>query len=172
MQVPSFILAIHPIPSYALQHVLCLTIILLNIVPLLSPPTPGWKLLRAGIAAPLQTAALVFFCVGSRSKDVEEHWGRANLACHFVMRGLELLVFWPAEENVYRLIPKTRELDSKAPAIPKPSSTGHPTELVAEPVPPPWTRAKLYWATSLFFSFRGIGWNYAPTLSPSSCQHP
>lgn len=44
--------------------------------------------------------------------------------------------------------------------------------LAPEPIPEPWTLAKLEWAASLWWSWRGIGWNYAPPLTASQTEDP
>ena len=41
-----------------------------------------------------------------------------------------------------------------------------------EPLPPPFTLAKAFWALSLFSSWRGIGWNFTAPLSALAKQPP
>lgn len=54
------------------------------------------------------------------------------------------------------------------------STFSTPTErqLLPEPVPPSFTLAKFYWALSLIWSYRGIGWNFTCPLPHSSRVHP
>jgi hypothetical protein len=126
----------------------------LCIAALITPCTPGWKLFRAGIVLPI-AMYLYWYCAWSALKpNHEEHWGVAAGCCFSIVRALELLVLYPAEENVYRVTPQADG------------------DFVREPIPPPWTKAKLYWAYSLWWSNRGIGWNYSCTLPPSSTRHP
>ncbi|GFZ50076.1 hypothetical protein JCM24511_07829 [Saitozyma sp. JCM 24511] len=126
----------------------------LCIAALITPCTPGWKLFRAGIIVPV-AMYLYWYCAWSALKpNHEEHWGVAAGCCWSIVRALELLVLYPAEENVYRVTPQADG------------------DFVREPIPPPWTKAKLYWAYSLWWSNRGIGWNYSCTLPPSSTRHP
>ena len=82
-------------------------------------------------------------------------------------RALETFVFFPPEENVFRL----REILNQHQSLEPTSKTQQPV-LVTEPVPPPFTLQKLYWGLSLFWSYRGIGWNYACPLPESSRQRP
>lgn len=42
---------------------------------------------------------------------------------------------------------------------------------MAEPVPPPWSLARFYWAWSLVWTHRGLGWNFSPPLVPAA-DHP
>jgi hypothetical protein len=54
----------------------------------------------------------------------------------------------------------------------KRAKDAHQVALEPEPIPAPWTWAKLCWATSLWWSWRGIGWNYAPPLTESQMRAP
>ena len=155
---------------------------------LVTPPTPGWKFVRAGIVAPFVTAGFIWMPVYRLVKDWTDQWGTIVLFTFFAIRTLELLVFFPAEENVYRVVPTkegvTITLPPKVPAelngnghgpAPKTNKTRtatRPETMTAEPVPPPWTFAKFCWANSLWWSWRGIGWNYASPLPNSSLQSP
>lgn len=51
---------------------------------------------------------------------------------------------------------------------------GHSSSVVyiREDVPPPWTIRKYAWAFSLFFSWRGIGWNFTSPISAKGLAHP
>lgn len=70
------------------------------------------------------------------------------------MRTLELLVAFPPEDHVYRLI------------------HGADGSVVPEPVPQGWTWAKAQWSASLWWSFRGLGWNYGAPLASSMTVAP
>lgn len=113
-----------------------------------------------------------------------------NLAVYYGFRAFELLVFFEPEKNVYRLRPAVRrgKRGKKANKATKGHANGkahqgangtthadeveeHPL-LVPEPVPRGWTWAKLVWATSLWWSTRGIGWNYGPPLAASMKERP
>lgn len=147
----------------------------LVIISLITPPTLTYKILRAGIIAPIVTSIHIYGIMTIEHKDYEETWGAAGLFTFFIMRTFELLVFWPAEENVYRI---------KIERIDKPKVQEEPNglkekineekmvEFVAEPIPPPWTFAKFWWASSLWWSWRGIGWSYASPLPESSTRPP
>lgn len=90
----------------------------------------------------------------------------------FGFRALELLVFFPAEENVFRIKTRERRLEHKGnEANGKPNQSAEP-ELVSEPIPEPFTFAKFCWGMSLVWSWRGIGWNYCCPLPYSAQRHP
>jgi len=82
------------------------------------------------------------------------------------MKTLEILIFFPAEENVFR-VRKASKNHLKPSAEPQGA-----VELVPEPIPRPFTLHKFYWGLSLFWSWRGIGWNYACPLPTSSLRRP
>lgn len=82
-------------------------------------------------------------------------------AVNFILRTLELLVFYPPEEGMYRILP-----------IRVRTGASDTITFAPEPVPEGWTTAKLAWAASLWWSWRGIGWNYSPPLSPSQLESP
>lgn len=85
----------------------------------------------------------------------------------FAFRALELLVFFPAEENVFRLkSDEPRETNAKH------HNHVDEIELAPEPIPEPFTFAKLYWGMSLVWSWRGVGWNYCCPLPYSAQRHP
>lgn len=69
-----------------------------------------------------------------------------------MFRVLETMIVYPAEETVYRVRPA--------------KSPGSKARYTAEPIPLPWTWSKFDWSLSLFWSWRGIGWNYAAPLPP------
>lgn len=83
-------------------------------------------------------------------------------------RSLEILIFFPPEENVFRV----REVKQQGQHLEPSSTTEKSGELVPEPIPQPFTLGKFYWGLSLFWSYRGIGWNYACPLPASSLQRP
>ena len=82
------------------------------------------------------------------------------------MKTLEILIFFPAEENVFR-VRRASKNHLKPSAEPQGA-----VELVPEPIPRPFTLHKFYWGLSLFWSWRGIGWNYACPLPASSLRRP
>ncbi|KAL7418533.1 hypothetical protein Q5752_006991 [Cryptotrichosporon argae] len=94
----------------------------------------------------------------------------------FVLRTLELLVFFPPEHHVHRV--RARTVTAAPPAHLTESNATFPVERnvvtttptalatpVPEPVPPGNSLAKFWWTLSLWWSCRGIGWNFAPTLA-------
>ena len=151
----------------------------LVVLALLTPPTPAFKLLRAGIIAPVSIVGFVYSAYWPTQKDYEDIWGTAVLMVFFEFRVLELLVFFPAEENVYRLRvksgPKSGDISELGDGSDETngsaeSQTGD--ELRPETIPAPWTIEKFWWASSLWWSWRGIGWNYTCSLSASSQRFP
>ena len=89
-------------------------------------------------------------------------------------------MFFPAEEHNYRSQPgsslKPRHANGPVvsnghadSAIPRESDT---IGYVREPIPAPWTYARFSWAMSLWWSLRGIGWNYCCPLPSSAFRHP
>jgi len=74
---------------------------------------------------------------------------------NFAFRALETLLAFPPEFHCYRL---------------RPTASGALAD--PEPVPPGWTWEKAQWAASLWWSFRGIGWNYGPPLASSMREPP
>ncbi|ORY34899.1 hypothetical protein BCR39DRAFT_515473 [Naematelia encephala] len=143
---------------------------------------PSWRILRAGILAPIISIGFLYCGWMVRQKDWADTWGTCCLVTNFAIRTMEWLVFFPAEDNVYRLV--------TVPTRPSGLINGHNNQqqqpdkatkttgensnstVEPEPIPPPFTLAKFYWASSLFWSWRGIGWNFAPPLSPSSYTEP
>lgn len=90
---------------------------------------------------------------------------------HFAFRAFEHLVVFPPEFEVYRLRPRGKPTNGNGHGPAKMANNAHPT-LEPEPIPAPWTWAKLEWAASLWWSWRGIGWNYAPSLTESQARPP
>ena len=111
----------------------------------------------------------------------------------YITRTLELLVFCPPEENVFRVRRRAPTKLNGSTAGQNgtqhhltnghtvKSTNGHAghherehavEEVLPEPVPAPWTMAKFGWALSLWWSLRGIGWNYCCPLPNSSRRHP
>jgi hypothetical protein len=80
---------------------------------------------------------------------------------------METFIFFPPEENVFRLRGVRKHHQSL-----EPTAQTQKSELVPEPIPQPFTLHKFYWGLSLFWSWRGIGWNYACPLPKSSLQRP
>ncbi|OCF61915.1 hypothetical protein L486_01579 [Kwoniella mangroviensis CBS 10435] len=154
----------------------------LIILVLTAPHTGGWRLLRLGVIAPLCIGVFGYLILCTEDEHDFNQWGVATLMGSFIMRIWEFFIFFPPEENCHRLLPRSQ-------VHPTPSSNGHldakksdssthqPKKtddevLIPEPIPPPFTLAKFYWSFSLWFSYRGIGWNTTCPLSPSSRQHP
>lgn len=97
------------------------------------------------------------------------HVTRAYAAAFFAVRAFEHLVVFTPEFEVYRLRPAPKS----SAQLTNGQSDGHGKPvLLREPVPEPWTWAKLEWAASLWWSWRGIGWNFAPPLTDSQTQEP
>lgn len=94
-----------PHPLGAIDLAIGFGSIYLVILGLLTPPTLPFKLLRVGIIAPLAVVGFLYSSYWPIPKDYEEIWGSAVFMDNFALRTLELLVFFPAEENVYRLRP-------------------------------------------------------------------
>ena len=165
----------------------------LLLIPLLlcTPLTPTWRIIRAAVFAPL-TMIIWAHVIPLAKESMVDQWGSTTLMAWFMGRCLMMFVLYPLEESAYRL--KARRQSSKSAngsanghekgnggangyvQTPKNrsshSAVSHETDLEAEPVPPPWTLAKFYWANSLWWSWRGIGWSYCPPLPPSSTRHP
>ncbi|KAL7422971.1 hypothetical protein Q5752_002269 [Cryptotrichosporon argae] len=146
------------------------TITALLLVP--GPCTSTYLLRRA--AAPLVIGAWAYLAWVPLQLSTEDRWGVSVLAISLMMRTLELLVFFPPEGHVYRVQPAPPPAPPPAPASQAvPDQLAHAgATTVAEPVPPPYTLAKFWWALSLWWSFRGIGWNYSPSLPTSSLREP
>jgi hypothetical protein len=151
--------------------------IALATVVLVSPPSPTWKLVRAGVVAPIAITGLLYCGILVLQKDWEETWGTTIFVTFWTMRIAELLIFFPAEENTYRLKLPSRSSTYTENALKVQSGGQHALDsndvpLIAERVPPPWTMEKLWWSSALFWSFRGIGWNFTCQLPPTSLSTP
>ncbi|WVQ96102.1 hypothetical protein IAU59_003204 [Kwoniella sp. CBS 9459] len=149
---------------------------------LAAPYTPGWRFIRAAVGAPV--ACALFGWVILAAVDVYDinQWGIAILGASFCFKVLEFFLFFPPEEHCHRLIPRStvhpsgsRGLvngDASTPKSATASASSDEVDLVPEPVPAGFTWAKFCWASSLWFSYRGIGWNYVCPLPASAYQHP
>lgn len=152
--------------------------IYLVILSLVTPPTPTWRLVRAGIVTPIASFAFFYFGFYPSFQNYTDQWGTPVLTFYAIIHTFELLVFFPAEEYSYRVLPRSPtavKLSPKADATPNGSastSKGLGTEWYIEAVPAPWTWKKFWWASSLFWGMRGIGWNFAPPLPSSSLRPP
>ncbi|WOO76886.1 uncharacterized protein LOC62_01G000499 [Vanrija pseudolonga] len=135
-------------------------LVALTIAALVPPPTRSVRLMRAALA-PLICLGYAYLAWVSILPTPRERWGTAILFVNFILRTLELLVFYPPEEGMYRILP-----------IRVRTGASDTITFAPEPVPEGWTTAKLAWAASLWWSWRGIGWNYSPPLSPSQLQYP
>ena len=154
---------------------------------LCTPLTPAWRVIRAAVFAPL-TMAIWAHVIPLAKESVVDQWGSSTLMAFFMGRCLSMFVLYPPEENVYRV--QVRKVstksdnrqanghangylkDSKAPSPAGSTADQKSLDLQVEIIPPPWTVAKFYWANSLWWSWRGIGWSYAPPLPPSSTRRP
>ncbi|WVW86770.1 hypothetical protein I302_108824 [Kwoniella bestiolae CBS 10118] len=140
-----------------------------------APHTGGWALFRMGIATPICLGIFTYLVLCQIEKDDVTHWGASSLCFMWSMRVLEYFVFYPPEEHVHRIVPKSqihphpKKLSDVQKA--EQEETGEET-LVPEPVPRPFTLAKFYWGSSLTWSFRGIGWNFQCPLPASSTSAP
>ncbi|WVQ75038.1 hypothetical protein IAR50_004647 [Cryptococcus sp. DSM 104548] len=157
-----------PRPVVPLDYILGSLNILLTTFVLAAPHTDGWKLFRVGVAAPLISAIWVYLSFVPVTTCDYDHWGIPILLASFIARTYELLVFFPAETHTHRLVPRVPSLtDTKLSPVLSPSEKA---PLVPEQIPLPFTLAKLYWASSLWWSLRGIGWNYCCSLPASSSK--
>ncbi|KAK4687149.1 hypothetical protein P7C73_g2972, partial [Tremellales sp. Uapishka_1] len=167
----------HPFTGFDVSY--ALLSVLLVALALTSPCTPGWKLVRAGLVAPVAASGFLIFAYTTICKDEADTWGSTGFITFFGIRTFELLIFFPAEENAYRMIPKGNTARRREKEKEGPNPNGHthlniplPPSLLAEPIPAPFTLEKFYWSLSLFLSFRGIGWNYCPVLPTASLDDP
>ncbi|BEJ14147.1 hypothetical protein CspHIS471_0313210 [Cutaneotrichosporon sp. HIS471] len=135
-----------------------LLLIAAHILSLLPPPTPEWRLARAAFA-PFIAGSWAYLGYIPIMRSPQERWGSNLLLWFFVFRTIEHLVVFTPEFEVYRL----RRLRN---------DKGKERPLEPEPIPQPWTWAKLGWAASLWWSWRGIGWNFAPPLTESQTSEP
>ncbi|WWC65983.1 uncharacterized protein I303_108605 [Kwoniella dejecticola CBS 10117] len=181
-----------PHPKNGMDAFIGIGAVHLMILAHLTPHTGGWRLFRMGIVTPLCLAAFGYIVVAQIEKDDLTHWGTCVLMCIYSMRVLEYFVFFPAEENCHRVVPRSQvHPRGTSSSLKIPLSNGHshsasggtPTKhtiekvdeeevLIAEPVPAPFTWKKLYWSWSLLWSYRGIGWNYQCPLPSESTRHP
>ncbi|WWC92944.1 uncharacterized protein L201_007907 [Kwoniella dendrophila CBS 6074] len=164
--------------------ILGLSTIMLIICTLTTPHTGGWKLFRMGIVTPFAIGVFVYLTFVQIEADEMTHWGTSILFSIFVMRLFEYFFFFSPEEHCHRMIPKSR-LHSQIKSIKSNGlESGEKAEhltlttneeddiLVPEPVPAPFTLEKFYWAWSLWWSYRGIGWNFQCPLPSSSLAEP
>nr|XP_019009226.1 uncharacterized protein I206_05873 [Kwoniella pini CBS 10737]OCF48007.1 hypothetical protein I206_05873 [Kwoniella pini CBS 10737] len=164
-----------PHPQNGLDVFIGLATVHLMILTHLTPHTGGWRLFRMGIIAPLCLTGFGYIVVGQIEKDDLTHWGTCVLMCIYSMRVLEYFVFFPAEENCHRIVPRSQihpRAKSTHLMTPESNELEDDEVLIAEPVPAPFTLKKLYWSWSLIWSYRGIGWNYQCPLPSESTNHP
>ena len=139
---------------------------LISVVALLGPSTPAWRLYRIGFLAPLAAGLHIYCGYYAVPKCYEDQWGSIINNMAWSIRVFQHLVFFPAETHCFRVRHKA-DNDYKALATDgKDVST-----TVAEPAPPPWSVARWYWAWSLVWTHRGLGWNFSPPLVPAA-DHP
>ncbi|WVW86750.1 hypothetical protein I302_108804 [Kwoniella bestiolae CBS 10118] len=143
-----------------------------TVIVLTTPHTGGWKLFRAGIVAPLCIAVFGYLVLCTEDEHDFNHWGVATLMGSFIMRILEFFIFFPPEENCHRLVPRSQGHSPSHESKLKSPQSQEEVVLIPEPVPPPFTLAKFYWSFSLWFSYRGIGWNTSCPLGASSRRDP
>lgn len=146
-------------PLAGRDAVFFLAAMFISISCLLAPPTPGRRLFGAAVCAPLTTIMVVYWSYYTVFDSYQDQWGTIAVSAFYSILAWQHLVFCPAEEYNYRVRSAKAGTDT--------ATTG----LIAETIPPPWTWAKFCWATSLWWSWRGIGWNYAAPLPPAS-THP
>jgi hypothetical protein len=144
---------------------------------LVTPATPGWKLFRAAICAPLASLGSVYWAYYTTFDSYMDQCGSITICAFFVILALQFFVFYPAEDYCFRVRPKASIKSTLPPKTaaalnhesPKESSG---VQLEAEPIPPPWSWEKLCWASSLWWSWRGVGWNFSPPLPPAASSPP
>ena len=175
-------------PHHATPTDLVVSLGLVVVFPLFltTPLTPGWRLIRGAIFAPLSASVFLYIILFIAHNDFVDQWGVPILMFWFAFQCLSFLLFWPPEEHVYRLrpAPKVESLkisegklvngfkaNGHAPSAHE-AHTSPPVDLLPEPIPPPWTWAKFCWATSLWWSWRCIGWSNSCILPPSARRHP
>ncbi|WWC95538.1 hypothetical protein V866_002403 [Kwoniella sp. B9012] len=143
-----------------------------------TPHTGGWGLLRMGIVAPICFGAFTYLITCQVENDDITHWGGSILSFIYMMRILEYFVFFPPEQHCHRIIPRSQLHPPVRSFKPPVHDNDHrPSEaegevLIPEAVPQPFTLAKFYWAGSLIWSYRGIGWAHQCPLPRSSTEHP
>jgi len=177
MSFSSFISSLpppHPFGPFDLLIAIS-SIFLVQLTLVSDPALPYIKLIRQGIITPLVISGYIYCSWWGIQKDREDIWGGAGGFTFDSIKALELLVSFPAEEHVYRLkqLPSAKtESKSQGRVDGKKDDQSLTEKLIPEPVPPPWTFSKLWWAMSLWWSWRGIGWNYSCPLPAHSRQHP
>lgn len=137
----------------------------LIIFALVTPLTREWKLFRSGIILSVVVGGLLRAMFCSIRADYTKHRGTASAWLLCIIFAFINLLFYPPEESSYRI-------RVFPPSSQSPRSGQEIAEYEAEPVPPPFTFAKLRWAYSLVWSLRGIGWNTASPLSRAAHKHP
>lgn len=135
----------------------------------LTPPTRGWKIVRASLL-PLLVIYQAHFSIFTLAPKWETQWGNITGQLWHLEKALEVMWFYPGEEHCYRVRRRADMVQDKGDKAMKGEEKGD--ELLPETIPPPRTLAKLYWSLNLWFSERGIGWNYAAPLPDSSRRHP
>ncbi|WWD20169.1 hypothetical protein CI109_104645 [Kwoniella shandongensis] len=167
-----------PHPAGPIDYSVGFLNIFLTQLVLTTPCTPGWKLFRAGVAAPIIVSIWVYLALWPILWYSFDHWGIVIFLTSHAFRTLEWLVFFPAEENLHRLVPKSslvskiRSSTTNGKPIANGDNSTDSTALVPEPIPPPFTFAKFCWAASLWWSIRGVGWNFCCPLPSSSVKPP
>lgn len=128
-----------------------------------TPPTTGWKLVRASLFI-IYISYQVTFSLFTVDSVWITHWGNSTgMEWHF-LKALELMLLYPPEENVFRTRPREFALVE--------GTKKKEIEWHDEPVPQHGTVKKLYWALDCWFSQRGLGWNFAAPLPESSKSRP
>lgn len=173
----------------ALAPLIAMTWLWLGYVPVLRTPQERWgsNLLFCKSVGRRLDGRRFGCCLGMTPSSYPCHVSQLNQLSdqpgHFAFRAFEHLVVFTPEFEVYRLRPRaarlTKHHDAKGRQLIHSSTStashGHGHEgatLEREAIPEPWTLAKLEWAASLWWSWRGIGWNYAPPLTDSQMGEP
>ncbi|ORX37889.1 hypothetical protein BD324DRAFT_623677 [Kockovaella imperatae] len=176
-----FGLILYPHRPTILDFIICLGNMVIVPLLMITPLTPGWRFIRGAIFAPLTSSIFLYVSTCIAQYNLADRWGVPVLMGYFFAQCWSIFLFWPPEDNVYRLIPRItgqthlhngHEGHDRHNGNPHGHSKSTTVDLVAEPVPEPWTLAKFYWANSRWWSWRCIGWSDSCPLPQSAQRHP
>nr|ODN91069.1 hypothetical protein L203_01271 [Cryptococcus depauperatus CBS 7841] len=156
-------------PTTPIDYAVGFLNILFHILVQTAPHTGGWRFFRATVAAPLISAVWLYLAFVPEAVGNYDQWGIPILFVGFIFRTYELLVLFPGETHTHRITMRSPPITDRLKSSSKNTPTTH---FIPEQVPAPFTLAKFYWATSLWWSFRGVGWNYCCPLPSSSRRVP